>query len=336
MYSSLHYALIAGLVASALYAFAMGSNDMANSIAPLIGSGVLSYRRAIALFIVAVIAGAVIQGYMVMKTLGKGIVRELDLAGALAASFAGFTWIMIATLKGIPISTTHSIVGGVIGVGIAYTLQGLRTLNLDVVIKIILSWIVSPLSSMALAIPLYYFNKWLAKKGERIASLAAIVMAFIAAYSFGANDAANAAGVYVTITSRILGTPDEATMRLLALYVTVFAGVGGAIIGRRVVETMAYRITRLDITTGVAANADGIAVWLWTTVPYILFGYGMPISTTYAAVGAIIGAGVARHRSLRAINIKLVLFIMFAWVITVPVTASLAIAIYTLLKYIGV
>jgi PiT family inorganic phosphate transporter len=118
--------------------------------------------------------------------------------------------------------------------------------------------------------------------------------------------------------------------------VAVFAGVGGAIIGRRVVETMAYRITRLDITTGVAANANGIAVWLWTTVPYILFGYGMPISTTYAAVGAIIGAGAARHRSLRAINIKLVLFIMFAWVITVPVTASLAIAIYTLLKHVGV
>jgi PiT family inorganic phosphate transporter len=58
----------------------------------------------------------------------------------------------------------------------------------------------------------------------------------------------------------------------------------------------------------------------------------MPISTTYAAVGAIMGAGIARHRSLGALNLKLVLFMMFAWVLTIPVTASLAIAIYTLTK----
>jgi PiT family inorganic phosphate transporter len=67
---------VAGLAASALYAFAMGGNDMANSVAPLVGSGVLSYRRAIALFAVAVFAGAMFQGYMVMKTLGRGVIRE--------------------------------------------------------------------------------------------------------------------------------------------------------------------------------------------------------------------------------------------------------------------
>ncbi|MEM4896157.1 MAG: inorganic phosphate transporter, partial [Ignisphaera sp.] len=123
------------------------------------------------------------------------------------------------------------------------------------------------------------------------------------------------------------------TMRLLAIYSTIFIGLGGALLGRRVVETMAYRITRLDITTSVAANADAIAVLLYTTIPYILFGYGMPVSTTYAA-GAIIGAGIAKYRSLKALNLKLILFIMFAWVITLPVTSSLAIAIYSLLKHL--
>jgi len=101
---------------------------------------------------------------------------------------------------------------------------------------------------------------------------------------------------------------------------------GGAIAGRKVVETLAYRVTRLDVVTSIDANADGIAVWLYTTIPYLLFGYGMPISTTYAAVGAIIGAGIAKYKSLKALNAKLILFIMFAWVITLSATALLAFA----------
>lgn len=292
---------------------------MANSVAPLVGSGVLSYRRAIALFAAAVFAGAMFQGYMVMKTLGRGVIREMDVCGALAASLAGFVWVMIATLRGIPISTTHSIAGGIIGVGVAYMLQGAGTLNLGVVTAIILSWIVSPVSAMALAIPLYFLNERLARSSPKCAYMGAIAIAFLAAYSFGANDVANATAVYLALVSRILVLPDPDAMRLLAAYAVARA-------------TMAYRITRLDSSTSIAANADGIAVWLWTTIPYILLGYGMPISTTYAAVGAIMGAGIARHRSLGALNLKLVLFIMFAWVLTVPVTASLAIAIYTLAK----
>ena len=305
---------------------------MANSVAPLVGSGVLSYRRAIALFAVAVFAGAMFQGYMVMKTLGRGVIREMDACGALAASLAGFVWVMIATLRGIPISTTHSITGGVIGVGVAYMLQGAGTLNLGVVTAIILSWIVSPVSAMALAIPLYFLNERLARSSPKCAYMGAIAIAFLAAYSFGANDVANATAVYTTLVSRILGLPDSDAMRLLAAYAVIFVGLGGATLGKRVVNTMAFRITRLDPSTSIAANADGIAVWLWTTIPYILSGYGMPISTTYAAVGAIMGAGIARHRSLGALNLKLVLFMMFAWVLTIPVTASLAIAIYTLTK----
>lgn len=190
---------------------------------------------------------------------------------------------------------------------------------------------------MAIAIPLYLLTEKIfsySKNNNRYVVLTALAIASFAAYSFGANDVANAVGVYISITSKILNIPDSTTMRLLAAFSVIFIGLGGVIAGKRVVETMAYRITRLDITTSVSANADAIAVWLYTTIPYLLFGYGLPISTTYAAAGAIIGAGIAKYRNLKALNIKLILFIMFAWVITIPVTSSLAIAIYSLLKYI--
>lgn len=329
--------IIAGLGISALMALSMGANDLANSIAPIVGSKVLNFQRTLILFFTSSFIGAVLQGFMVMKTLGKGIVSDMELLGSISASLAAFIWIMLASIKGIPISTTHSITGGVIGIGMVYTfLEGKAvSINFDIISKIVLSWITSPLSAMAIAIPLYFLTgKILSQYNNKHVVPLALAMAILAAYSFGANDVGNAIGVYVSITSKTLNIPDFTTMRLLAIYAIIFIGLGGALFGRRVVETMAYRITRLDITTSVAANADAIAVLLYTTIPYILFGYGMPISTTYAAAGAIIGAGIAKYRSLKALNLKLILFIMFAWVITLPITSSLAIAIYSLLKHL--
>ena len=329
--------VVAGLAISAIMVFSMGANDMANSISPLVGSGVARFREALVLFSVAVFIGAMVQGFMVIKTLGKGIVSEIDIAGAVSATLAAFTWIMLATVKGIPISTTHSITGGVIGIGIAYMFLSGRpcNLNLSIVSKIVLSWVTSPLCAMALAIPLYILTeKVFRHSNDRRVIPGALAIAFLAAYSFGANDVANAVGVYISVTSRFLGMPDADVMRLLTAFAVLFICLGGAVAGKKVVETLAYRVTRLDVLTSIAANADGIAVWLYTTIPYLLFGYGMPISTSYAAVGAIIGAGIAKYRSLKALNVKLVLFIMFAWVITLPVTALLAITIYTLLSHV--
>jgi len=329
--------IIAGLAVSALIAFSMGANDLANSIAPLIGSGILRFKQALIVFSIGLLAGAMAQGYMVIKTLGKGIVSDVDVVGALSASLAAFIWVMLATVKGIPISTTHSITGGVIGIGIAYTLlYGKATsLNLGIVSRIVLSWVTSPPLSIALAALLYYLTKRIFSQGDNGRIIpAAVAMAFFVAYSFGANDVANAVGVYISVTSKFFGLPDSDAMRLLTAFAVLFICLGGAVAGKRVVETLAYRVTRLDPSTSVAANADAIAVWLYTTIPFLLFGYGLPISTSYAAVGAIIGAGIAKHKRLRALNLRLILFIMFAWVITVPVTASLAIAIYTLLSYI--
>lgn len=326
---------------TAAIAWSIGGNDTANSIDSVVGSRTLDIRKAIIIFAVAQFVGAVVQGYMVMKTLGRGIVSDIDVLEAVAAAIATFTWITIATLLKAPISTTHSAVSAVIGIGIARILQGIpTTINMDIVLKIILSWMVSPLATMVLAIPFYYMYKKIIDKLDINTSIVKAILISImifSAYSFGANDVGNATGVYVAVTSKYLGLPDMDTMRFLSIFASIFIALGGIMIGRRVVETLAFRITRLDIQMAMASEtANALAVWLFTTLPYFLFGYGLPISTTYATAGSIIGVGVAKHKGFSGVNIRTVLFVICSWVLTLPLTASASMAIYFLLKlFIG-
>lgn len=108
-----------GLALSAAIAWSIGGNDTVNSIDAIVGGGVLDIKKTMTLFATSQAVGAVVQGYMVMKTIGRGVVPDIDVVEAVAATLATFTWITIATLKGVPISTTHSVTSAVIGIGIA-------------------------------------------------------------------------------------------------------------------------------------------------------------------------------------------------------------------------
>lgn len=331
------YVLATGLALSACIAWAIGANDMANSVSIAVGSGVLRLRVAMILFATSLTAGALLQGYMVMKTLGRGVVQDIDLACAISSSAAAFTWITTATLLGLPVSTSHSITAAVVGAGLArQVLRGYGSVNVGVLSTIVLSWVTSPLSAMALAALVYavagrYLVGVVARRGTAAKVLVVALTAF-SAYSFGANDVANATGVYVATTSKYFGIPDAETMRYLALFSSAMIALGGLVLGRRVVVTLAYRITRLDIPSAIAAGfANAFTVWVFTTVPYLLIGYGLPISTTYAAAGSIMGVAVARSRSFSSIRTRSVATILLSWVATIPIAAGLGAAIYYLL-----
>ncbi|MEM2004561.1 MAG: inorganic phosphate transporter [Zestosphaera sp.] len=331
--------LVAGLVTAACLAWSIGANDMANSTSILVGSNVLKFKHAFMLFLTFQLMGAMVQGYMVMKTLGKGIVPEIEVVGALSASLSAFIWITIATVIGAPISTTHSVTGAVIGVGLAYVFSGApaTTINIYRVRDIILSWIISPVAAMVLTVPLYHILRNLkitSERGYKIVRALVLFFAAFAAYSFGANDVANATGVYVSVTSASFGLPSEDSMRLLALYASLFIGLGGFTLGYRVINTLAYKVTRLDLMTALAAGfANAFTVWLFTTVPYLLFGYGLPISTTYVAAGSIVGVGLAKS-GWRGVNVRTVFFIITSWLLTLPIAAGLSLCIYYLVSYI--
>lgn len=329
---------LVGLSLTAAVAWSIGGNDTANSVDCIVGARVLDIWKAITLFVVAQFIGAIAQGYMVMKTLGRGIIQNISIIEAVAATIATFLWITIATLLKAPISTTHSAVSAIIGIGIARMLQGIPvTINLNIIATIILSWISSPLATMAIAILLYYVCKRIfVKHGNTIIiKIILIAITIFSAYSFGANDVGNATGVYVSITSAYLGLPDRDTMIFLSAFASIFIALGSITIGKRVIETLAFRVTRLDIPMAMAAEiSNALSVWLFTTLPYLLLGYGLPISTTYATAGSIIGVGIVKYKGLSGVNIKTIIFILCAWILTLPLAASASIAIYFLFKII--
>ena len=331
--------LVFGLAAAMYIAWNLGANDAANPTNMAVGSGVLTIRRAVLLFSLFAAVGALVQGYMVIKTIGKGVVRDIPPLGALISSVVAGLWVTFCTYKGIPVSTTHSTVGAVLGIGLASLYRGFKaSINWGVVYKVVLSWITSPLAAMTLSIILYYsiyrITMHYARRGADVEKWLRILfipaLAF-SAYAYGSNDVGNATGVYLTIASRVTGMPDRTTMFFLALLGSIGITIGALTWGYRVIATVGFRITRLDYVSGISAElANALCVWLFTTVPMKLFGYGMPISTTHASVSSVIGVGIAKHRRLSDVNWKTVAIIILSWVITVPVTAGITFVICTL------
>ena len=300
-----------------------------------VGAGVLTIKRGLIIFALFTILGASLQGYMVMKTIGSGIVASIDVVGAISIVVCANIWILFATLRGMAISTGHSIVSAVIGYGIAaYGFQGLSLSTLG---SIGLSWIASPFCSLVVAILIFKMIKHIAERYsgnplglERYMKYLLILSLCFAAYSFGANDVSHATGVYFKIAGTIANISDQAAMVLLSIYGAVGLVLGGLTIGKKVIATLAYKVTRLDIPTALAASlSNAVVVYAFATIPFLLIGYGLPISSSYASVGAIIGAGLANNT--RSVSRSSILKLTSFWILTVPINILLCIVLYNVL-----
>ncbi|TFH13382.1 hypothetical protein E4H04_12060 [Candidatus Bathyarchaeota archaeon] len=152
------------------------------------------------------------------------------------------------------------------------------------------------------------------------------------AYAFGANDIANATGVYVTVTDMVMGgPPDGRVMFILAVFGSVGVVIGGFWLGPIVIETVAFNIIRLNVASATAAEiTNALVVHLFVTVPYLVMGYGLPISTSLANIGALVGVGFSSYGST-GINKKTVGTLILFWVMSVGVTALITFTLYTLL-----
>jgi len=327
-------AVIIGYLLSFLMAVALGGNDAATPCDTSVGARVISVRKAVLLFAAFTSVGALTQGYMVMKTIGRGIVPAIDLLGVLITISVSFAWIMLCNYFGLEISVTHSIIGAVLGYGIAS--YGLAGVNWELVKKVIISWISSPFLALILAYIFYRLVVRVIKGNNYIASRIMpkflIAMLCYSAYAFGANDIANATGVYVTVSEIVFGgVPESNVMFILALMGSAGVAIGGLILGARVIGTVAFKITRLDPISGFAAElSNAFVVHMFTTIPYFLFGYGIPISTSLAGVGAVIGVGLAMYRSA-GINRRTIAKLFTAWIASVIVTALASYILYSIL-----
>ncbi|WP_319508719.1 inorganic phosphate transporter [uncultured Methanolobus sp.] len=338
--------LVLLLVAAGLYmAWNIGANDLANAMGTSVGSGALSIKQVIIIAGVFEFAGAVLFGKRVTSTIAKGIVPvdsvslvdpHLVAIGMLAAILAAGFWITLATFYNLPVSTTHSIVGAVLGFGLMaayYGIIGFEEIKWAVLGKIVGSWLVSPLLGALLAYVIFSLIRYfILQKAddpynvEKKFVLLQTMTACYIAFAHGSNDVANAIGpLYAGLNSL------EMAGLAIPLWVMALGGIGMVIglatWGYRVIETIGTRITELTPTRGFSAEFATASV-------VVLHSYSsLPISTTHTLVGSVIGVGLAG--GLAAVDLSVIGKIVVSWIVTVPAAAITSAIIFAGLMGVG-
>lgn len=296
--------------------WSIGANDAANSLGTAVGSKVLTLRQAIVLIVTFGFLGAFLQGSNVAKTIGNGIVpmsrlgKDLSLYLALVATFAACAWVVLATYWKMPISTSHSIVGAVAGAGLAVGAPVVWKKLLD----IFACWIFTPVGAAILGYIFYrifknIFYRVIPRKHIRI-SMAALIIASgcYVAYTWGANDVANATGVVVGAG-------------ILSPHISVVLGAFAIILGivtwgYKVIETIGSEITHLlPIMAFSAQLASAVNVHVYTV-------FGIPVSTSHSIVGAIFGVGLVR--GVRVLNVRIMREIVICWLATPFISGAIS------------
>jgi PiT family inorganic phosphate transporter len=406
--TQLHIILIVGYIFGFYMAWNIGANDVANSMASAVGANAITIRQAVFIAGILNVLGAVFVGSHVTDTIRKGIVSteimtdpHVALIGALSALLAAALWVSFATWKSLPVSTTHSIVGAMIGFGVMA--GGFSVINFVKLGAVVMSWIISPVFSLvigyvsfkiivrlilskrnsfeqALKLSPYFtgvaffvvvlsflFKTPLGKKlaiSNQAALLIALLIAAIlglistaflkrfvgkmngngaeeifrriqigtscyVALAQGANDVANAIGPLAVIYF-LVKTGNVGAKVPVPFFLLFFGGIGIAcgiaMAGHRVIETIGRRITTLSNTRGFSVDFAA------ATTVLVASKMGLPVSTTHAAVGGVLGVGFAR--GMEAVNFGIVFKIMVYWILTVPAAALTSMIIFKVLQFI--
>ena len=314
---------IAAIIIALIFDFVNGFNDSANSVATVIGTRVLKPLHAVALSAAANFVGPFVFGVAVATTIAKGIVSPDEITvymiiGGLAGAIA---WSSLCTYFGLPISNSHSLIGGIMGAGIIGL--GFEQLVYGGLTKVFAGIIIAPIGGIIfgmilVGIIITVFAKRKPAVVNRTFGRLQIISSAWFALTHGANDGQKTMGIIVLI----LFSADlisEIHMPLWVIFAAASAmGLGTFFGGYKVIKTLGLRITRLKPYQGFAAETGG---GIMLAVFAIL---GIPASTTHAITGTIMGAGAARR--IRAVRWRVSRQIIFSWVITIPGAAGLAIA----------
>ena len=322
------YTLLVIIVVSALlFEFANGWNDAANSIATIVSTRVLTPLPAVAWAAFWNFFAAFVFGTAVAKTMGKGLVH-LDLVNEwvlLAGLLGAIIWTTVCTWLGLPISVSHSLMGGYGGAAIAKA--GFDAIIVSGWIKPVVFIFLAPFIGLFVAFAVTVLTSWLVRRQapQRVDKwFRRLQLLSAAAFSLGhgTNDAQKGMGIITAalVTSGSLQTYEVPFWVIILCHLAIAGGTMAG--GWRVIKTMGQRITKLNPFGGFAAETAG-ALTLFGTAQA-----GIPVSTTHTVTGAIIGVG-ASH-GLTAVRWGITRRIMWAWVLTIPGAAALGALLYYL------
>ena len=309
-----------------------GFHDAANSIATVVSTKVLTPFEAVVWAAFFNFIAYKVFGLHVANTVGKGIVHTeiVTLKVLIAALSAAIIWNLITWWKGIPSSSSHTLMGGFVGAAIAHA--GFHVVFYAEVLKIIAFIVLAPLIGMTVSIIISMTllnickgisNRKVDKTFRRLQLISA------AAYSLGhgANDAQKVMGIiYVALIASGKLTALDSIPEWVVLSCQLSMAIGTLMGGWRIVKTMGTRITHLRPFEGFSAETGGALTLFGTSM------LGIPVSTTHTITGAIIGAGVTKRIS--AVRWGVTKDILIAWIITIPITSLLAALLYFLIVLI--
>ena len=316
------YELAVGAILVALFFdFVNGFHDAANSIATVVGTRVLRPLQAVSLAAAANFIGPFVFGVAVATTIGKGIINPdfVTIYIIIGALIGAITWDLITWLLGLPSSSSHALVGGVLGAGIAGA--GTQAVIFGGLEKIAIGIVVSPIVGLITAFLLAtLIITMFAKKKPGIVNSVFGRLQLISSTYFSLTHGANDGQKTMGIISLILLTEGIITSFEVPFYVILMAAlaisIGTFLGGWRIVKTMAVKITQLKPYQGFAAETGGASILA------VLAWLGIPASTTHAISGAIMGAGAVKRMS--AVRWGIGKRIVWAWIITIPASAVVA------------
>ena len=313
---------IGAIIVALIFDFVNGFNDSANSVATVIGTRVLKPLQAVTLSAVANFIGPFIFGVAVATTIAKGIVSMDDITiymiiGGLAGAI---TWSTLCTYFGLPISNSHSLVGGIMGAGIAGL--GFEKLVYGGLTKVFAGIVIAPIGGIIFGLLLtgliitIFASRRPAIVNKTFGRLQIISSGWFA-LTHGANDGQKTMGIIVLILVST-GFMDEFEMPIWVILAAASAmGLGTFFGGYKVIKTLGVKVARLRPYQGFCAETGGgLMLAIFATL-------GIPASTTHAITGTIMGSAAARRK--RAVRWKVSRQIVFSWIITIPGAAGFAI-----------
>jgi PiT family inorganic phosphate transporter len=327
----LAFPLLVALIALALaFDFLNGLHDAANSIATVVSTRLLSPLAAVIFAAAGNFAAYWIVGLHVAETVGKGIIDKdvVTPAVVFGALIGAMFWNVVTWLRGIPSSSSHALIGGLLGAGIAHS--GLGAVESDGTVKTIAAIFLSPLIGFALAMFLVLATSWIfrgvqPRRAEGVFKTLHLFSSAAYSISHGGNDAQKTMGIIAVLlysTGYLGGEFHVPQWVVLSCYAAISIGTLSG--GWRIIRTMGTRLTRLNHHSGFCASTAG------SIVVFGASAMGIPVSTTHAITGSVVGTGAARRAS--AVRWTVASRVVMAWFITIPASAAVGAAFYLLTR----
>ena len=321
------------VILALLFDFMNGFHDAANSIATVVSTGVLKPGQAVAFAAFFNVAAIFVFQLKVAATVGKGIVEPgiVDQYVVFGALVGAITWNVITWWYGIPSSSSHALIGGIVGATLAKA--GTGPLIGSGVLKTVAFIFVSPALGFLFGSLLMVGVAWVCRRAspmrvDNVFRRLQLVSAGLYSLGHGGNDAQKTIGIIwlLLIAAGITSQADKMSPAWVIWSCYIAIGLGTLFGGWRIVKTMGQRITKLKPVGGFCAETGGAMTLFLAT------GLGVPVSTTHTITGAIFGVGSVRNAS--AVRWGLAGHIVTAWIFTIPATALIAAVFYALSRLV--